>query len=116
MQISHLQDVFNRTTYTQAFKSKKKDDMKKCLTKLFKQSGIFAKVYSDGELSYLEKFFKEKKMALISKAKGQHVNLAEAKIAQVKRRLVAAMRSKKTQNWKKFLSKIVENINKGILL
>ena len=55
-------------------------------------------------------------MALISKAKGQHVNLAESKIAQVKRRLVAAMRSKKTQNWKKFLSKIVENINKGILL
>ena len=108
-----MPDIFNRMTYAQAIKSKKMAEMKKCLTKLFTESGTFAKVYSDGEFEYLKEFFQEKNMKLITKPKGQHVNLAEAKISQVKRRLHAAMRAKHTSNWKKFLTKIIKNINKS---
>ena len=66
-------DIFNKMCYCIPIKSKKKKELKKRFDELFKKSGPFAIIYTDGELQYLRKYFSDKKMLLRTKPKGKHV-------------------------------------------
>ena len=57
-------DVFNRMIFTQAIKSKKKEEIEKQLEVLFKRCGKFNVVTTDGELEYLKSYFKNLGMYL----------------------------------------------------
>ena len=110
--VPFLSDICTRFISTQAIKSKKKDVLEEGYDKIFKRIGTgYTIVQSDGELSFLNKYFEQKRIILKVKPVGQHAALSENYIRQVKRKIYAYINSNKKSNWSKILQKVTKTVN-----
>ena len=124
-------DCFSKFIWVAKLTSKSKGDLVPALEKLLSKSGGFEKIQVDGkimmiifmqhyfhmpfitgELNYLRPILKEKGTFLLTKRRGTHVNVVDASIGVIKRKLYAMMRLKKTSHWSQLLDQVVDLVNR----
>lgn len=107
-------DLFSQKIFCEALKFKTAVDVKNAFLKIFKDAKIVPdKLETDQGSEFLgnRKFFKETKIFFKIKTGQNKASYAEHGIYLVKRRLYRLLRSFSVNQWAKYLSQVVLNIN-----